>query len=501
MKKSFLILISFILLSNHSFTQVFFEEEKAPTCEQIFEFVGQPAEYQGGMKELYAWLSKEIQYPAEAKDNGIQGKVFVKFVITKNGAVGDAKILNLGQTHASLEKEALRLIKSIKNWKPGENNGKTVCSYFTVPVNFSLSNQTTSAVKSNTKTLVEANYSIKYPSDWELNQSGHMGLSFILFSPLETSQDEFRENVNLLIQDLSGYNLNLDKYVNISIEQINSMITNSKLIESIRIKSESDEYHRLIYTGDQGNFNLKFIQYFWVKGEKAYVLTLTCENSKFFKYKEVGYGILNSFKIKGYGQIEKSVTIGKQVWMTENLNVDKFRNGDPIPEAKTDEEWEKAGENGEPAWCYYNNDPTNGGVFESKFKNEVFGKLYNWFAVNDPRGLAPKGFHIPSDHEFDVLERFLGKDAGKKMKSTEFPTNHDEETGNGTNESGFSGLPGGIRTYKGTFELIGEYGFWWSSTEYGTSYAWDRSLKYYNGDVNRGDNYKEVGLSVRCLRD
>ena len=110
------------------------------------------------------------------------------------------------------------------------------------------------------------------------------------------------------------------------------------------------------------------------------------------------------------------VTIGSQVWMTENLNVDKFRNGDPIPEAKTYEEWKKAGENKQPAWCNYKNDPANG---------EKYGKLYNWFAVNDPRGLAPKGCHIPSDKEWTVLTDFLGgnKVAGTKMKSRR-PKNH-----------------------------------------------------------------------------
>ncbi|MFM7765029.1 MAG: FISUMP domain-containing protein, partial [Sphingomonadales bacterium] len=80
------------------------------------------------------------------------------------------------------------------------------------------------------------------------------------------------------------------------------------------------------------------------------------------------------------------VTIGKQVWMTKNLDVDKFRDGSSIPEAKTDEEWKKAGKNKQPAWCYYNNDPANGAKY---------GKLYNWYAVNDSRGLAPVGYHIP----------------------------------------------------------------------------------------------------------
>ncbi|MBK8054927.1 MAG: hypothetical protein IPK35_17060 [Saprospiraceae bacterium] len=152
--------------------------------------------------------------------------------------------------------------------------------------------------KSVWKTLNGTNYSIQYPVDWELNQSGQMGTTFILFSPLETSKDKFMDNVNLLIQDLTGHNLNLDKYTEISEGQIKTMITNSRLIESKRIKTGSDEYHRMVYTGDQGMFHLKFEQFYWVKSGKAYVLTLTCEQAKFTVFKEVGEAILNSFTFK-----------------------------------------------------------------------------------------------------------------------------------------------------------------------------------------------------------
>lgn len=148
------------------------------------------------------------------------------------------------------------------------------------------------------------------------------------------------------------------------------------------------------------------------------------------------------------GGASKEVTIGNQVWMSENLNVDKFRNGDPIPQAKTDEEWQEAGINQQPAWCYYDNDPANG---------EKYGKLYNWYAVNDPRGLAPKGWKIPSDEEWSRLTDFLGGErvAGTKMKYTDFWADYEGKSGNGTNESGFSGLPGGYRNSIGTFDYIG----------------------------------------------
>lgn len=189
----------------------------------------------------------------------------------------------------------------------------------------------------------------------------------------------------------------------------------------------------------------------------------------------------------------KEVTIGTQVWMTKNLNVDKFRNGDPIPHAKTDEEWKKAAFYGEPAWCYYINQPDNG---------DRYGKLYNWFAVNDPRGLAPEGWKIPSDEDWRRLTDFLGgKDvAGAKIKSK----SGWEASGNGTNESGFSGLPGGFRDADAEFLRIGSHGYWWSSTEtsrYSRYYAWFRRLSYGYGSVRRSDYDKDNGASVRCIKD
>lgn len=187
----------------------------------------------------------------------------------------------------------------------------------------------------------------------------------------------------------------------------------------------------------------------------------------------------------------QTVTIGTQTWMTKNLNVSTFRNGDPIPQAKTNEEWEKAGEEGKPAWCYYDNDPKNG---------EKYGKLYNGYAVTDSRGLAPKGYHVPSDEEWTILTDYLGgvEKAEAKMKSK----NDWYDDGSGTNSSGFSGLPGGSRDGGGKFAYLGETGDWWSSTEYSTNGAWQLYLG--NDGIGSGDMYdsgKEKGFSVRCLRD
>ncbi len=194
------------------------------------------------------------------------------------------------------------------------------------------------------------------------------------------------------------------------------------------------------------------------------------------------------FSVSVYAQ---TITIGTQVWMIKNLNVDKFRNGDPIPEAKTPGEWKAYGQAGEAAWCYYDNDPKNG---------EKYGKLYNWYAVSDPRGLAPQGWHIASDDEWKVLTDYLGGEqkAGAKMKAKSGWVND----GNGTNSSGFSGLPGGLRGYVGTFGYVGENGGWWSSSDDSALNAWRRQLGYYDGEVFRGSYVdKGNGLSVRCLRD
>jgi uncharacterized protein (TIGR02145 family) len=186
----------------------------------------------------------------------------------------------------------------------------------------------------------------------------------------------------------------------------------------------------------------------------------------------------------------KDVIIGDQIWMVENLNVSNFQNGDPIPEAKTDEEWQKAGQNEQPAWCYYANDPLNG---------VKYGKLYNWYAVIDPRGLSPHGWHVPDELEFDKLINYLGgKDiGGKKMKSE----NDWMDNGNGTNESGFSGLPGGHRGPKGTFADISIYSHWWSSTEKNTGNAWFIYLFCQMNIVGWVSAYKAKGMFVRCLRD
>ena len=187
-----------------------------------------------------------------------------------------------------------------------------------------------------------------------------------------------------------------------------------------------------------------------------------------------------------------TVTIGTQEWTAHNLDVVTFRNGDAIPEAQSDAEWKKAYLEEKPAWCYLYSDAANG---------VKYGKLYNWFAVMDKRGLAPKGFHVPSKAEWERLVDFLGGQllAGKKLKCDAGWPNG----GNGTNEVGFCGLPGGMRHYSGYFSKVQLYGHWWTTTPLEPFYAWqyyllstDDAIGWYSLDFGKG-----AGMSVRCLKD
>ncbi len=176
---------------------------------------------------------------------------------------------------------------------------------------------------------------------------------------------------------------------------------------------------------------------------------------------------------------------------TTNLSVGTFRNGDTIAEIISAADWIKAGNDGTPAWCSYDNDSLN---------HAVYGKLYNWFAVNDPRGLAPVGWHIPSDSEWTVLTDYWGGEAvaGGKMKTT----SGWDSGGNGTNESSFTALPGGSRHGNGNFvDEIGGYAFWWSSTESASGSAYIRYLDYTNGKIMRASDGRKAGFSVRCVKD
>ena len=213
-----------------------------------------------------------------------------------------------------------------------------------------------------------------------------------------------------------------------------------------------------------------------------------------FDHDEVGIG--TAYKTAGISirciakTLEPStIKIGKQVWIQSNLNVEYFRNGDKILEAKSNEEWIKAGKEGRPAWCYYNNDIRTA---------DKHGKHYNWFAVNDSRGLAPNGWLIPSDEDWSTLEEFLGgeKIAGTKIKSS----NNWVENRNGTNETKFTANPSGGRSYDGLFDGIGWGAGWWCSSSYDNENALLRSVRFDDNEIHRGIVSKQSGMPVRCIK-
>jgi len=257
---------------------------------------------------------------------------------------------------------------------------------------------------------------------------------------------------------------------------------------------------------------------------------------------------------KRNGKSYKTIKINNQNWMAENLNVTTFRNGDPIPQAKTNEEWQLASQNKQPAWCFYDNSSING---------QKYGILYNWYVINDSRGLSPSGWHIPTDQEWTYLESYLGQNTSNKLKEEEkFEIKvsyvdvggYDEtkwvscsncsywtdlqkknnpctvcrnnqgkyvKTGryipktkerreekiktdngwNGNNESGFSAIPSGFRSSYGSFYSIKESSCFWSSTKGSGDYSYYRSLSSSNDKFGNYIENNGEGFSVRCIQD
>ena len=201
------------------------------------------------------------------------------------------------------------------------------------------------------------------------------------------------------------------------------------------------------------------------------------------------------------GAIYKTVKIGAQIWLAANLRVEHYRNGDPLPEVQLKNEWGNLKYGG---WCNYEND----------HKNEIlYGKLYNWHAVNDQRGLAPDGWHIPSDSDWKELESCLGlndyeadnsgwrgKFAGDSLKATgtEYWKAPNDTA---TNKTGFNALPAGYRDVNGLFYVLGYSGYWWSSTRYKDFFAWYRTVYYSHREIHRTSGYEGDGFSVRCIKD
>jgi uncharacterized protein (TIGR02145 family) len=189
------------------------------------------------------------------------------------------------------------------------------------------------------------------------------------------------------------------------------------------------------------------------------------------------------------------VQIGTQIWMAENLRTTKYNDGAVIPLITDINAWAVLTT---PGYCWYNND-------EATFKN-TYGGLYNWYVTdissNGGKEVCPTGWHLPSDAEWTTLSTFLGGEsiAGGKMKETG-TTHWASPNSDATNESGFTSIPGGSRYFDGTFDLLGQYSQWWSSSEFSIDNSWFRYLAVDNGSVTRISDSKQYGLSLRCFRE
>jgi VWFA-related protein len=193
-----------------------------------------------------------------------------------------------------------------------------------------------------------------------------------------------------------------------------------------------------------------------------------------------------------------------KIWMGCNLDVEHYRNGDSIPHVTDPIEWVNLRTG---AWCYYDNDPANG---------EIYGKLYNWYAVNDPRGLAPEGWHVPTDDEWIELEMCLGMSQKNANETRWRGTNEGSKlagdydlwpdgilrNNSDFGSSGFNARPGGHRDdITGISFDKGAYGYWWTSSEYSSDHAMERILRLVSSNIWRNYYYKRNGYSVRCVKD
>ncbi len=225
--------------------------------------------------------------------------------------------------------------------------------------------------------------------------------------------------------------------------------------------------------------------------------------NKIWLYSLIGLGIILAYGCKkgedsnnkitdADGNVYTSITIGTQIWLKENLKTTKFCNGDLI-RTTTPSTLDISGEaTSNYQWAYEGN--------ESNVA--TYGRLYTWYAVTDSRNVCPTGWHVPTDAEWTTLATYLGGEdvAGGKLK--EAGTSRWIAPNEGaTNSSGFTALPGGYRLLDGTFITIGSFGLWWSSSEYSTTYAWFRSMGYSYSNVFSSYVIRQIGYSVRCLRN
>lgn len=190
------------------------------------------------------------------------------------------------------------------------------------------------------------------------------------------------------------------------------------------------------------------------------------------------------------GNVYHVVTIGSQDWLVENLNVSHYRNGDAIPLLIGAADWETTQIG---AYCHYNNSAANAATY---------GKLYNWYAVNDSREIAPVGWHVATTYDWAILTDYLGGEANAGDKLKEAGNAHWALPNDGaTNSTGFKALPGGFRDYAGNFDYIAAAADFWTSTAFSEWDAWCRWLDHGAPDVYVTINGNNFGYSVRCVRD
>ena len=192
--------------------------------------------------------------------------------------------------------------------------------------------------------------------------------------------------------------------------------------------------------------------------------------------------------MKNQMQLIERVVIGNLTWARRNLNVSVFCTGEPIPEAKSEQEWRDAADRGLPAWCHFENDPANG---------EMYGKLYNWFAVNDPRGLAPEGWRIPAANDWQQLIDFFGGEeavcvalmAAGELTVPQPPTPN----------SSFCGLAAGGRNKYGSFGNLGDFAYWWSCSVHNETKAISLQLNSESNTARLKPSDMGTGFGVRCI--
>jgi len=229
----------------------------------------------------------------------------------------------------------------------------------------------------------------------------------------------------------------------------------------------------------------------------VFTLIISAQNSKINKKTQK---VKQDSVVDIDGNVYHTITIGKQVWMKENLKTTKYNDGTAIPLVADNAEWGKLTS---PGYCWYDNN-------EAKYKNP-YGALYNWYAASTGK-LCPTGWHVPTDPEWTILTSHFGGEntafsggetsAGGKLKEAD-TTHWASPNAGADNSSGFTALPGGTRGGgSGTYRVLGREGGWWSATEVTKTFAWYRTITFAGANVNRDFGHLEsTGFSVRCIKD